>query len=165
MPSGTYVVVWQSQSAFDGHIAGGSFIFRIARPDGTVPSIPAALPTGHVPGAAGNGVPGNTSLDAYTTLQTFMTWLAFLFMTFWVGGLFWETWILPPGKQRAPDLASAARAAHQRFRSLIPITLLPLADLGMVCTECAELAGSWSGTVSLPLLHVVLFESHFGTFW
>src|SRR5260370_27932604 len=49
--AGTYVVVWRSQSAQDGHITGGSFIFRIARPDGSVPPVPDVLPTGHFPGA------------------------------------------------------------------------------------------------------------------
>lgn len=167
LPSGTYVVVWQSQSAFDGHIAGGSFLFRIARPDGTVPPVPSVLPTGHVPGAAGSGIPGGTDLDAYTILQTVMIWLAFLFMTFWVGGLIWETWILPPGKQRDPDLVSASQAAGQRFRRLVPVALvlILLTDVGIVCGQGAELAGEWSGAFSLPLLHVVIFESHFGAFW
>ena len=167
LPSGTYVVVWRSQSAFDGHIAAGSFLFRIARPDGTVPPIPSVLPTGNVPGAAGNGVAGNPNLDAYTILQTLMTWFALLFMTFWVGGVIWETWILPPGEQQDPDLADASTLARRRFRRLAPVAviLIILADLGIVMGQGAELAGDWSGAVSLPLLHAILFQSHFGMFW
>ncbi len=167
LPSGTYVVVWRSQSAFDGHIAAGSFLFRIARPDGTVPPIPSVLPTGNVPGAAGNGVAGSANLDAYTLLQTLMTWFALLFMTFWVGGIIWETWILPPGKQRDPDLARASKMAANRFRRLAPFALLLVlvADIGIIQGQSAELAGDWSGAISFPLLHVILFQSRFGMFW
>lgn len=167
LPSGTYVVVWRSQSAFDGHIAAGSFLFRIARPDGTVPPIPLVLPTGNVPGAAGNGIVGSTNLDAYTLLQTVMTWFALLFMTFWVGGVIWETWILPSGEQQDPDLAEASTLASRRFGRMAPVAvvLIILADLGIVMGQAAELAGDWLGAVSLPLLHVILFQSHFGMFW
>ncbi|HEV2406004.1 MAG TPA: copper resistance CopC family protein, partial [Ktedonobacterales bacterium] len=91
LPAGTYVVAWRSQSADDGHIEGGSFIFRIARPDGSVPPVPAQLPTGHVPGAGGSGASPSAALDAPTLAQTLATWLALLFMTLWVGGVIWET--------------------------------------------------------------------------
>src|SRR6266571_3409753 len=67
--AGTYVVVWRSQSAQDGHITGGSFIFRIARPDGLVPPVPDVLPTGHFPGAAGSGLSANATLDGPTIVQ------------------------------------------------------------------------------------------------
>ena len=167
LPAGTYVVVWRSQSAVDGHIAEGSFIFRVARPDGTVPPIPAVLPTGNVPGAAGIGVAGSGTLDGPTLLQTLMTWLALLGMIFWVGGVLWETWILPPGRQQDPDLAAASSEAGRRFRRLAPCALgvALIADAGMVLGQAAALAGEWSGLFSLPLLRVILFGSHFGTFW
>ncbi|HET7640213.1 MAG TPA: copper resistance protein CopC, partial [Ktedonobacteraceae bacterium] len=34
-----YVVIYRTDSADDGHILRGSFIFTVARPDGTVPSL------------------------------------------------------------------------------------------------------------------------------
>ncbi len=167
LPAGTYVVVWRSQSAEDGHIAGGSFLFRIARPDGTIPPIPAVLPTGHFPGAAGSGVGGGTTLDGPTLLQTLMNWLAELLLVFWIGSLLWETWILPPREQTDPAVKAAAGAAQQRFLHWEPLILfgLLLADLGVVLSLAAQLAGNWSGMFSLPLLHAVLFGSHFGLLW
>src|SRR5437870_2814820 len=36
---GVYVVIWRSFSSDDGHILGGSFLFTVARPDGTVPTV------------------------------------------------------------------------------------------------------------------------------
>ena len=165
--AGTYVVVWRSQSAQDGHITGGSFIFRIARPDGSVPPVPDVLPTGHFPGAAGNGLSANATLDGPTLVQTLMTWLALLGMALWVGGLFWETWILPPRLQSDPDVAEASRRAHRRFRwlALSALILVLFSDVGIVIGQAAEVAGAWSGTVSLPILRAVLFGSHFGTVW
>lgn len=167
LPAGTYVVAWRTQSAEDGHIVGGSFIFRIARPDGTVPPLPPSLPTGHFPGAAGTASGTSGSLDGPTIVQTVATWLALLFMTFWVGGLIWQTWILPPHATSDADLASAARAAARRFRQLAPYALIALiwANVGIILAQAAELAGGWSGVTSAPLLRAVLFGSRFGTFW
>ncbi len=165
LKAGTYVVVWRSQSAEDGHIATGSFPFRIADPDGNVPPIPAVLPTGHFPGAA--GVASNTTLDASTIFQTIMTWLALLFMTFWVGGVLWETWILPPGGQEDAVLAQASRRAGEAFQRWAPYALVGviLCDIGIVLGQAAELAGSASRAFSLPLLRAVLFSSAFGRAW
>lgn len=167
LAAGTYVVVWRSQSVIDGHIASGSFLFRIARPDGTVPPIPAVLPTGHVPGAAGVGVSSTSTLDGPSFVQTLMSWLALLGMTFWVGGCLWETWVLPPGRQPHADLAHVTRVAGQRFRQLAPLALVLVlvADVGMVLGQSAELAGDWSGVGSFPLLRVILTETSFGLFW
>lgn len=165
--AGTYVVVWRAQSAQDGHITGGSFIFRIARPDGSIPPIPNILPTGHSPGAAGSGLSANAMLDGPTIMQTLMTWLALLGMTLWVGGIFWETWILPPIRKCDPDVAAASRQARRRFRYLasFALILILLSDIGIVVGQSAEIAGAWSGILSLPILRAVLFGSHFGAIW
>lgn len=167
LAAGTYVVAWRTQSTDDGHVTSGSFIFRIARPDGSVPPLPAKLPTGNFPGAAGSGATPTNALDGPTLAQTLSTWLALLFMTFWVGGLIWQTWIVPPEGAGDPDVAAAARAASRRFRQLAPYALIALiwADVGIVLAQAAELAGGWSGVTSAPLLWAILFGSRFGTFW
>lgn len=167
LPAGTYVVVWRTQSAVDGHITGGSFIFRVARPDGTVPPVPSVLPTGHVPGAAGTGVSGSSQMDGPTLLQSVSTWLALVFLAFWAGGVIWETWILGPGSSADADLEATALATARRFRSMAPYALggIIVADIGIVLGQSAELAGDWSGVISGTLLRAVLFGSEFGTFW
>ncbi len=165
--TGTYVVVWRTQSADDGHITGGSFIFRIAAPDGSVPPIPAVLPTGNIPGGGGAGDASSSGLDAPGIVQATFTWLALLAMVFWVGGIIWETWILPAGLLADGPLAQGALAAERRFRRLAPVALIVVlvADVGMILAQAAELAGGFSGAVSPPLLRAVLFGSRFGTFW
>lgn len=165
--TGTYVVVWRTQSADDGHITGGSFIFRIAAPDGSVPPIPAVLPTGNIPGGGGSADAASSGLDAPGIVQAVFTWLALLAMAFWVGGIIWETWILPSGLTRDGALTRAALAAERRFQRLAPFALgvVLLADIGMILAQSAELAGSFTGAISPPLLRAVLFGSRFGTFW
>lgn len=166
LSSGTYVVVWQTQSATDGHIARGSFIFRIARPDGSIPPIPRVLPTGHIPGS-GVGAQSSNSLDGPTLLQTIATWIALLLFTFWVGGIIWETGVFPPQKNSGSDPITAIQQASQRRIRYIPYVLagILIANIGIIAGQAAELAGDWSGIISWPLLHGILFESHFGTFW
>ncbi len=163
--AGTYVVVWRTQSADDGHVVSGSYIFRIARPDGSVPPVPAVLPTSHIIG--GGQALATGALDGPTIVQTIMTWLALLMMTFWVGGLIWETWILTPGRQRDRDLAAAASRAAARFRRLAPYALgiLLLADVGIVMAQSAEIAGEWTAAFSPVLLRAIVFGSRYGEFW
>ena len=167
LPAGTYVVAWRTQSAIDGHVVGGSFIFRVARPDGSVPPIPAKLPAGHIPGAGGSGASPSAALDPPTLAQALMTWLALLFMTFWVGGLIWETWILPRSLVDDSDVRAGAEVAGRRFARLAPWALagVIVADIGIVLTLSVQLAGSWSGAVSLPFLRAIVLDSRFGVYW
>lgn len=167
LPAGTYVVIWKVQSADDGHVTGGSYYFQIARPNGTAPPVPAVLPTGNVPGGGGVGAE-SVILDGPTLLQAVATWLGLLFMVFWVGGVLWETWILPPGRvDLDPDLASAANVGAERFRRLAApaLALLLLSNVLIVLAQSAALAGDWSGLFAPQLLRAILFGSRYGLFW
>ena len=115
LAAGTYVVVWRTQSAEDGHIVGGSFYFQIARPDGSVPPVPATLPTGNIPGAGGSGAAGSVNLDGPTSVQALFTWLALVCLALWVGGMMWETWILSPGRPADPGPGGSLRAFGTSF--------------------------------------------------
>ncbi len=162
LPAGTYTVLWVAQSTDDGHVTEGSFVFSIAQPNGTVPGLPA----GHAPGSS-TPLSSNTALDGPTILQLLATWLALLCMTFWVGGLIWETWILSPGGEHDPDLEAGATLAVHRFRRLAPCLLggFLLADIALVMSQGAELAGSWAGAFSPEVWQAILLSSHFGLFW
>src|SRR5262249_11863840 len=165
LSSGAYIVIYQTQSADDGHVTGGSFIFRILRADGSLPPLPTTLPTGHFPGAG--GVRADGSLGGAAIFPANSTWLALLAMTFWVGGLIWEPWVLPPGGTSDPDLRAAARAASRRFREFAPeaLGLVLIADLGIVLGQAAQLGGGIEGALSPPLMKAILFGSRFGLFW
>ncbi len=167
LKAGTYIVFWRSQSADDGHITAGTYLFRIAQPDGTVPPVPAVLPTGNFPGAGGTLAGTGDTLDAVSAFQALAIWLALLAMTFWVGGVLWETWILPEGGPRDGALRVAAGAAARRFARIAPnaLAVVILADVGMVLAQSAALAGSLAGAFSPAFLRAILFGSRFGLFW
>ena len=159
---GTYTVVWVAQSTDDGHVTEGSFVFSIAQSNGTVPS----LPPGHAPGT-GTTVPSATTLAGPDILLTLATWLALLCLTFWIGGLIWETWILSPGAPGNSDLAAAAVAAARRFRQVAPFLLggFLLANIVFVMSQTVALAGTWTGAFAPSLWQAILFGSSFGLFW
>lgn len=163
LPAGTYTVLWVAQSADDGHITEGSFVFSVTLPDGTVPPLPEGA------SSAGGGASPGTSfmLNGPIVLQALATWLALLGMTFWVGGLIWETWVLTPGASDDPDLALASWVASRRFHRLVPYALgtVLLADVALVLGQAAGLTGQWSSAFAPSSLQSILFGSHFGLFW
>src|SRR5712691_7265837 len=49
LPPDVYIVIYRTDSAIDGHVLRGSFIFSVASPDGTVPTLsPGANPVANV---------------------------------------------------------------------------------------------------------------------
>ena len=160
---GTYTVLWVAQSADDGHITEGSFIFSVTLPDGTIPPLPGSASSGGGASTANNAAP----INGPVVVQALATWLALLGMTFWLGGLIWETWILTPGALDDPDLERASWAAARRFRRMVPYALgtVLLADIGLVLGQAAALTENWSGAFAPSSLQPILFGSHFGLFW
>ncbi len=163
LPAGTYTVLWVAQSADDGHITEGSFVFSVTLPDGTVPP----LPTGASSAGGATSTATSVLLNGPILLQALATWLALLGMTFWLGGLIWETWVLTPGATDDPDLTRASWAASRRFRRLVPYALgtVLLADVALVLEQAAALTGHWSSAFASSSLQSVLLGSHFGLFW
>ncbi|MHB8596280.1 MAG: copper resistance CopC/CopD family protein [Ktedonobacteraceae bacterium] len=157
LPVGTYTVQWVAQSADDGHVTSGSFTFSIVGAHGVVP------PETQGSATLLNGV----TLDGPTVMQTLATWLALLLMSFWLGGLFWETWIFPPGAAYDPAVVSITLLAARRFVRWLPSLLvaLLLANIVIVIGQEAELTGSWSGAFTPSLVQALLFGSRFGVFW
>ena len=160
------MVVWRTQSAVDGHVTGGSYIFRIKNADGSVPPVPATLPTGNVPGAAGFGS-ASQAVDAPTLLQALGDWLALLFALFWVGGLIWEVWALPANHAPNALVALGARLGERRFRRLAPYALVGalLANILVALALTVEVAGSWRGVILPQFWQATIFSGSFGAYW
>src|SRR5215831_4617163 len=89
LPAGTYVVFWRTHSADDGHIAGGSYIFHIARADGSVPPLTGPLPRGNSIGGAGTP----SSLDFPSLLGAVGRWGTLLGLTVLLGMIFWLVFV------------------------------------------------------------------------
>lgn len=163
---GAYVVVWRAQAVDDGHVTSGSYLFRIASADGSVPPVPAVLPTGNVPGAAGFGATPQ-AVDAPTLLQALGDWLALLCALFWVGGLIWEVWALPASQAPNALVALGARLGAQRFRRLAPYALVGalLADLLVALALTVQVAGSWRGAILPQFWQATIFSGSFAIYW
>jgi putative copper export protein/methionine-rich copper-binding protein CopC len=163
---GAYVAVWRAQAVDDGHVTGGSFLFRIANADGSVPPVPATLPSGNVPGAAGFGSASQV-VDAPTLLQAFGDWLALLCALFWVGGLIWEVWALPATQAPNALVALGARLGARRFHRLAPYALVGalLANILVALALTVEVAGSWRGAILPQFWQATIFSGSFGAYW
>ena len=164
LPAGNYLVLFTTQSAVDGHVTSDGYVFTYAPPGSTVQAATnVKLPPG---GAAKTG---NGTLDGPTIALTITTWLSFVLLAFWIGGVIWETWVLAPGLTSDSSLAAAAYAAERRFRRLAPyaLGLLIAADVGIVLAQMGAiaLATGQSNAFSFSVAGNILFGTRFGQFW
>jgi copper transport protein len=161
LPAGTYVVFWRTHSADDGHVAAGSYIFHVARADGSVPPLTGKLPTGHFPGGA--GVSSINSLNGPTLVGALARWIALCSLTLLLGMLFWSVVVQPrqSALSRAFETELGARMAIMAQRALLVIAGATVLE---VAAQAVLLDGTLTGVVSVPLLQSILFRSRFGTF-
>jgi copper transport protein len=165
---GFYVVIWKSVSAEDGHATGGNFLFRVRFPDGTAPALPSELPTG--PAGFANSNSGQCLTGSSPLLcapEVLSDWLVFLAAVVWVGGVFWQAYMVERAAQRDRSLVPAALATARRFRriAIIVLPLFLLANIGYVIGQ-AMLAGGDGGSGFSPTIWSgILLHSSFGIFW
>src|SRR5260221_9965100 len=129
LPPAAYVVVWRTDSTDDGHVLSGSFLFTVARPDGTVPT----LSPGTNPGAialGGSSLSGQYTgqLDGPTLFNLVMITLVELGAVFWVGASLWQLFVLRPSAEDHAQLEEANRQVQQRYawRFALPTLLVVL---------------------------------------
>jgi copper transport protein len=160
LPAGTYIVFWRTHSAQDGHVAGGSYLFHIARADGTVPPLSGPLPRGNLVGGA--GVIPTESLSGPNLLAALTRWLALAALTLLLGMIFWQTFVQPRQSNLSDALAGELRGQMRRV-AWWALGVLAVATLGEVAAQLVLLDGSLAGLVSIPLLQSVL-RSRFGAY-
>src|SRR5260370_1895419 len=86
LPPAVYIVIYRTDSAVDGHILRGSFIFTVANPDGTVPTLnPGANPGSNVLGNGNLTGLYTGQIDPPTLFNLIMITLVELGAVFWVG--------------------------------------------------------------------------------
>ncbi len=160
LPAGTYVVAWRSHSADDGHVAGGSYIFYVARADGTVPPLSGPLPSGNI---IGGGGAATGSFDGLTLLQTIAHWIALAALTLLLGGIFWWTFVLPRQSALPSDFAKAIASAIGSSADLALETTIG-ATIIEISLQAAVLDGTARGLISWPIISGILFHSRQGAF-
>ncbi len=176
LPPGVYAVIYRTQSADDGHIASGNFIFKIAQPNGVVPEYNGQLP----PLPSFGTVTSNGQLDGTTLFNLFMTTLLELCIVFWVGAQLWQTFLTPEnGEKKSPELVEDGvvaqqdgelqqRAAHVFHRQLaLPILcVLFVANMGVLFGQAVTLTnGRWDLALSPHILQGLLSSGSFSRYW
>lgn len=163
-----YIVVWRTDSADDGHVLLGSFIFTVINPDGSVPKLsPGADPSQGLLGNTNTSSPG--TLDGPTFFNFVMVTLVELAATFWVAGQLWANFVLQTVSEKHPEERELNKQIEQRFErrfSLPTLVLLLLANLGVLYGQVLVLTGNnWSSAFSFQLLSEQASSGRFGTYW
>ncbi len=167
---GVYVVVWRTDSADDGHVLTGSFLFTLARPDGTVPTLSGGTVLGQN-ALGGSNATGQDSgqLDGLALFNLLMITLVELGAVFWVGAQFWPIFVLLPSAEDHEELSASNQQAQQRFErrfSLPTLLLLLLANFGVLLGQALTVTGGNVANAFAPTLLVSLVTNgRFGTFW
>ncbi len=170
LPPAVYVVVYRTDSADDGHVLTGSFLFTVARPDGTVPTLSSSAHPG-VNALGGSSLSGQYTgqLDGPTSFNLVMITLVELGAVFWVGAALWQLFVLQPSSEEHADLGEANQRVQQRFArrfSLPTLLALLLANSGVLIGQAVSITGGNFATAFAPsLLGELVTSGSFGVFW
>jgi copper transport protein len=170
LPPAVYIVVYRTQSAVDGHILQGSFIFSVARPDGTVPTLsPGTNPGQNLLGGSTTTGSSTGQLDGPTLFSLVMITLVELGAVFWVGAQFWANFVLSLSAEQHAEERPINERVQQRFErrfSLPTLLILFLANIGIIVGQALNLTGGdWVGAFSPQLLAGLASGGRFGTYW
>lgn len=168
LPSDVYVVIWQTQSADDGHVLRGSFLFKVLATNGDIPLLKGAYPGQNALGGVNTSSGLYTGqMDGPTLFSLVMITLADLSVVFWVGAQLWRTFVSTPSEGDAVELHAISQSANRRFELFfsIPTLLVTLiANLGILIGQGLLLTGGNFVQVFL-LFGKLLSDGRFGTFW
>jgi len=170
LPPAVYIVIWRTDSAADGHILRGSFIFSVARADGTVPT----LASGSNPGAnvlGGGNLTGlyTGQIDGSTLFNLLMITLVELGAIFWMGAQLWINFVLTISTEAHTEERTINEQVQRRFEryfSLPTLIVLFLANLGVLLGQALNLTGGdLASALSPTLLTGLATSGRFGMYW
>jgi copper transport protein len=170
LPPAVYIVIWRTDSADDGHVLRGSFIFSVARPDGTVPTLnPGSNPGANVLGSGNLTGLYTGQIDGPTFFNLIMVTLVELGAVFWVGAQLWINFVLSLSAEAHQEERPINQRVQQRFDqrfSLPTLLVLLLANIGVLVGQALNLTGGdWAAALSPSLLTGMATSGRFGTYW
>ena len=170
LPPDVYVVIYRTDSAVDGHVLRGSFLFTIANPNGSVPTLsPDANPGANALG--GGGITGlyTGQLDGPTFFNLVMVTLVELGAVFWVGAQLWLNFVLQLSAEKHAEERDINERVERRFErrfSLPTLLVLLLANIGVLVGQAVNLTGGdWGQALAPGLLQKLATSGRFGAFW
>ena len=170
LPPAVYIVIWRTDSAADGHILRGTFIFSVERADGTVPTLaPGSNPGANVLG--GGNLTGlyTGQFDGPTLFNLIMITLAELGAIFWMGAQLWINFVLTISAEAHAEERNTNERVQRRFEryfSLPTLIVLFLANIGVLIGQALNLTGGDLASAISPTLLVGLATSgRFGIYW
>ena len=153
LPNGQYSVIWTSDSAQDGHVLHGFYVFTV--------------------GGAGARVVGSGSdavatswptLDSTGLAVAIAHWLVLIASTLWTGALVFEFLVLRSARLHARGaVAALATGASERVIAIIQLGLLATLLASVIELEVQAYASGGSLT-SFTVIRDIL-HSHYGAFW
>ncbi len=170
LPPAVYIVIYRTDSAVDGHILRGSFIFSIAQPNGTVPTLnPGSNPGANVLGGVNATSLSSGKLDGPAFFNLVMVTLVELGAIFWVGAQFWTNFVLSFSAEKHAEEKPVNEQVQQRFErrfSLPTLLVLLLANVGVLVGQAINLTGSnFASALSPSLLAELATSGRFGMYW
>ncbi|HEX6107824.1 MAG TPA: copper resistance protein CopC [Ktedonobacteraceae bacterium] len=170
LPPAVYIVIWRTDSAADGHILRGSFIFSVARADGSVPTLaPGSNPGANVLGSGNLTGLYTGQIDGPTLFNLIMITLVELGAVFWMGAQLWINFVLTisaeaHGEER--NINERVQWRFERYFSLPTLIVLFLANIGVLVGQALNLSGGDLASALSPSLLVGLATSgRFGIYW
>ncbi len=170
LPPAVYIVIWRTDSAADGHILRGSFIFSVARPDGSVPTLnPGSNPGANVLGSGNLTGLYTGQIDGPTFFNLVMITLVELGAVFWMGAQLWINFVLLISAEARPEERAINEQVQRRFEryfSIPTLVILFLANIGVLVGQALNLTGGdWGAAFSPALLMGLATNGRFGTYW
>ena len=168
LPPAVYVVIWRTQSADDGHVLTGSFIFTVANPDGSTQKLTGAIPGQDQLGNSSNGS-ATGQLDGPTLFSLIMVTLVELGVVFWVGAQLWRAFVLQFTESQDTEQQAILQRTEQRFDrlfSLPTLLLIFLTDIGVLIGQALSLTnGQLAQAFSPSVLFGLVSSGQFGKYW
>ncbi len=170
LPPAVYIVIWRTDSAADGHILRGSFIFSVARADGSVPTLaPGSNPGANVLGSGNLTGLYTGQIDGPTLFNLIMITLVEMGAIFWMGAQLWVNFVLAISAEAHTEERNINEQVQRRFEryfSLPTLIVLFLANIGVLVGQAVNLSGAdLTSAVSPTILVGLATSGRFGIYW